>query len=172
MTKSKDMGEVKNKILTLVEEYSDLKFAEEEKEYISPSGKVIDKDDLVNLVDACLDGWLTEGRYAKQLEIEISKKVGQKHTLLVNSGSSANLLALSALTSYLLGDRQLKPGDEVITVAAGFPTTIAPIIQNRLVPVFVDVDIRTINVKAEEVEKAISEKTKAIMIAHTFGQSL
>ncbi|OXT09506.1 lipopolysaccharide biosynthesis protein RfbH [Thermoanaerobacterium thermosaccharolyticum] len=137
--------------------------------YIPPSGKVLDEDDLINLIDASLDMWLTSGRYAKEFEKQFAEFLGIRYCSLVNSGSSANLIAISALTSYKLGDRRLKPGDEVITVAAGFPTTIAPIIQNRLVPVFIDVELGTYDYDVNQIEKAISDKTKAIFMAHTLG---
>jgi CDP-6-deoxy-D-xylo-4-hexulose-3-dehydrase len=137
--------------------------------YIPPSGKVLNEDDLINLIDASLDMWLTSGRYAKEFEKQFAEFLGIKYCSLVNSGSSANLIAISALTSYKLGDRRLKPGDEVITVAAGFPTTIAPIIQNRLVPVFIDVELGTYDYDVNQIEKAISDKTKAIFMAHTLG---
>ncbi|KAA5805703.1 lipopolysaccharide biosynthesis protein RfbH [Thermoanaerobacterium thermosaccharolyticum] len=137
--------------------------------YIPPSGKVLDEDDLINLIDASLDMWLTSGRYAKEFEKQFTEFLGIRYCSLVNSGSSANLIAISALTSYKLGDRRLKPGDEVITVAAGFPTTIAPIIQNRLVPVFIDVELGTYDYDVNQIEKAISDKTKAIFMAHTLG---
>lgn len=139
------------------------------KIYVPVSGKVLDEDDLTNLIDASLDMWLTSGRYAKQFEREFSRFLGIKHCSLVNSGSSANLVAISALTSYKLGERRLKPGDEVITVAAGFPTTIAPMIQNGLVPVFLDVELGTYDYIPEQLEKAVSEKTRAIFMAHTLG---
>ena len=133
------------------------------------SGKVFDEDEIMHLVDASLDFWLTTGRYAARLERELAKFVGVRHSFLVNSGSSANLVALSALTSHKMGDRQLQPGDEVITVAAGFPTTVNPIIQNRLTPVFVDIELKTYNIDVNMLEKAVSPKTRAIMIAHTLG---
>jgi CDP-4-dehydro-6-deoxyglucose reductase, E1 len=136
---------------------------------IPVSGKVFDEDEIVQLVDASLDFWLTTGRYAYRLERELAKFVGVRHSFLVNSGSSANLVALSALTSHKMGDKQLKPGDEVITVAAGFPTTVNPIIQNRLTPVFLDVRLDTYNIDVTMLEEALSPKTRAIMIAHTLG---
>lgn len=113
--------------------------------------------------------WLTSGRYGDEFEREFSKFLGLKYTSFVNSGSSANLVAVTALTSHKLGDKRLKPGDEVITVAAGFPITVSPIIQNRLAPVFVDVELETYNIKTDDLEKAISSKTKAIILAHTLG---
>ena len=133
------------------------------------AGRVYDGEEMVNLVDSSLDFWLTTGRYAQEFEIEFAKYMQKKYCLLTTSGSSANLLALTALTSPLLGNKRLKKGDEVITVAAGFPTTINPIIQNGLIPVFVDVEIGTYNIKVDELEKALSDKTRAIMIAHTLG---
>jgi len=137
--------------------------------YIPYAGRVYDEKEMISLVDSALDFWLTVGRFANQFETEFAKFLGVKHCLLTNSGSSANLLAISALTSPKLGEKRLKPGDEVITVAAAFPTTVNPIIQNNLVPVFVDVDIGTYNIQAEKIEDAISDKTKAIFLAHTFG---
>lgn len=137
--------------------------------YIPVTGKVLDEDDVLLGVDATLDAWLTAGRFANQFEYEFAKYFNVPKALLVNSGSSANLVAFYALTSPKLGDRQVLPGDEVITVAAGFPTTVNPMIQYGCVPVFVDVDIATHNVKAEDIEAAVSPKTKAIMIAHSLG---
>jgi CDP-6-deoxy-D-xylo-4-hexulose-3-dehydrase len=136
---------------------------------IPASGKVLDKTDLFNMIDASLDMWLTAGRFAEEFEKKLPKSLGAEYCALVNSGSSANLVALSALTSYKLGEKRLKPGDEVITVAAGFPTTITPIIQNRLVPVFADVELGTYNIDTEQLENGVSERTKAIFIAHTLG---
>jgi len=133
------------------------------------AGRIFDSQELINLVDASLDFWLTSGRFSNEFEAQFSHFIGIRHSHIVNSGSSANLLALSALTSPLLGDRRLKRGDEVITVAAGFPTTINPIIQNGMVPVFVDICIGDYNIDAQAIESAISTKTKAIFIAHTLG---
>jgi len=133
------------------------------------SGKVIDAADMSAVVDSALDGWFTTGRWAKDFERKLARFFGLRSASLVNSGSSANLVALTALTSPKLGDRQLKPGDEVITVAAGFPTTVNPIFQNRLVPVFIDVTLPTYEVDVNKLEEARSEKTKAVMIAHTLG---
>ena len=138
-------------------------------DYISVTGKVIDQNDILAGVDATLDAWLTTGRYAKKFEFSLAKYIGAKTSLLVNSGSSANLVAFYALTSPSLGSRAIKKGDEVITVAAGFPTTINPLIQFGCVPVFVDIDIPTYNIDASKIEAAISHKTKAIMIAHALG---
>jgi CDP-6-deoxy-D-xylo-4-hexulose-3-dehydrase len=133
------------------------------------SGKVIGPEDICSVVDSALDGWFTTGRFAKDFERKLARFVGVRSASLVNSGSSANLVALSALTSPKLGDRQLKPGDEVITVAAGFPTTVNPILQNRLVPVFLDVTLPTYEIDVTRLEEAYSPKTKAVMIAHTLG---
>jgi CDP-4-dehydro-6-deoxyglucose reductase, E1 len=133
------------------------------------SGKVIDAADMSAVVDSALDGWFTTGHWAKEFERKLARFVGVRSASLVNSGSSANLVALSALTSPKLGPRQLKPGDEVITVAAGFPTTVNPIFQNRLVPVFVDVVLPTYEIDVTKLEAARSEKTRAVMIAHTLG---
>ncbi len=133
------------------------------------SGKVIDAGDISAVVDSALDAWFTTGRWAKEFERKLARFVGVRSASLVNSGSSANLVALSALTSPKLGDRQLKPGDEVITVAAGFPTTVNPIFQNKLVPVFLDVTLPTYEIDVTKLEAARSEKTKAVMIAHTLG---
>lgn len=133
------------------------------------SGRVYDHEELVSLVDSSLDFWLTTGRFAAQFEREFAKFFGTRYCLLVNSGSSANLVAFSALTSPKLGDRQVKPGDEVITVAAGFPTTVNPIIQNQCVPVFVDVEIPTYNIDTKYLTEALSPRTKAVMVAHALG---
>lgn len=138
-------------------------------DYIPASGKVLGKDELLNMIDASLDMWLTTGRFNDEFERKFAEKLGTKYALTTNSGSSANLLAISALTSSKLGDRQLKQGDEVITVSAGFPTTINPIIQNGLVPVFIDVEMGTYNIDASQIEEAITDKTKAIFVAHTLG---
>jgi len=137
--------------------------------YIPVSGKVIDEEDVLWGIESMMDAWLTAGRFSVKLERELARYFGSRFSFLVNSGSSANLLAFYALTSPKLLDRAIKPGDEIITVAAGFPTTINPMIQFGCVPVFVDVDIPTYNIKAEDIEKAISPKTKAIMIAHALG---
>src|SRR6202171_3162662 len=133
------------------------------------AGKVIGADDICSVVDSALDGWFTTGRFAKEFERKLARFVGVRSASLVNSGSSANLVALSALTSPKLGARQLKPGDEVLTVAAGFPTTVNPIFQNRLVPVFLDVTLPTYEIDVTRLEEARSEKTKAGIIADTLG---
>ena len=137
--------------------------------YIPVSGKVIDEEDVLWGIESMMDAWLTAGRFSIQLERELARYFGSRFSFLVNSGSSANLLAFYALTSPKLLDRAIKPGDEIITVAAGFPTTINPMIQFGCIPVFIDVDIPTYNIKVEEIEKAITPKTKAIMLAHALG---
>ncbi|MFD3408619.1 lipopolysaccharide biosynthesis protein RfbH [Aquirufa sp. HETE-83D] len=138
-------------------------------DYIPVTGKIIEEDDLLLCIESVADGWLTAGRFSNQFEIDFARYFKAPKALLVNSGSSANLVAFYTLTSPKLGERAIKPGDEVITVAAGFPTTVNPIIQFGAVPVFIDVDIATHNVKVELLEQAISTKTKAIMIAHSLG---
>lgn len=136
---------------------------------VSPAGKLFDKAELKNLIEASLEGWWTEGKWAMEFEQSLKNFLSVKHVLSCNSGSSANLLAFSALCSPSLGERRIAPGSEVITVAAGFPTTINAIIQNGCVPVFVDIEIPTYNVNVAALEKAITKKTRAIMIAHTLG---
>lgn len=133
------------------------------------AGRVFDEQEMVNLVDSSLEFWLTYGRYSRKFERELGKLLGLKYALLVNSGSSANLLAFSTLTSDWLGDRKIERGDEIITVAAGFPTTVAPAVQYGAVPVFVDVDLTTANIDVTRLEAALSSRTKAVMIAHTLG---
>lgn len=163
----------KNEIIELSKTYFNQKFGSVEfvpgETYIPASGKVLDSLDCANLIDASLDMWLTAGRFASQFEPKLAKKFGKKISKLTVSGSAANLLAFSTLTSWKLGEQRIKPGDEVITVAAGFPTTVAPIIQNGCIPVFVDVDIATHNVNVEDVRNAVTEKTRAVMIAHSLG---
>jgi CDP-4-dehydro-6-deoxyglucose reductase, E1 len=164
--------QAKQEILDLVSQYCDkyhTKPAYKEGNRIPYASRVYDHDEMVNLVDSSLEFWLTAGRYADQFEKEFSKYLGIKYCSLVNSGSSANLLAFMALTSPLLGDRTIRRGDEVITVAAGFPTTVSAIIQFGAVPVFVDVTIPQYNIDTTKIEEAISDRTKAIMIAHTLG---
>jgi CDP-4-dehydro-6-deoxyglucose reductase, E1 len=163
---------IREEILALVREYhaaSDGGGFVPGESPVPVSGRVYDEEEMVHLVDSSLDFWLTTGRFAKKLERGLARYVGTRHALLCNSGSSANLLALSALTSHRLGRRALVPGDEVITVAAGFPTTVNPIIQNRLKPVFVDVDVATGNVIPEALAEAVGPRTRAIMLAHTLG---
>jgi len=137
--------------------------------YVNYAGRVYDEKDMMNLVDSSLDFWLTAGRYADEFEEKFANFLGIKYCLLTNSGSSANLLAISALTSPKLGDRKLERGDEVITTACGFPTTLNPIIQNGLKPVFIDVELGTYNIQVDLIENSLSDKTKAIFIPHTLG---
>jgi len=141
----------------------------EGKSRVNYAGRVFDEQEMINLVDSSLDFWLTYGKYSKEFEEKLAKFLGVRWALLVNSGSSANLLAFYALTSPLLKERQIKRGDEVITIAAGFPTTVAPIVQYGAVPVFVDMELKYFNIDTNKIEKAITPKTKAIMIAHTLG---
>lgn len=168
-----EQDKIRGKILELVGEYAALAYEKKPfqggSDVVPPSGKVIGANELQYMVDASLDGWLTTGRYNDAFEKKLGEFLGTKHVLTTNSGSSANLLAFSALTSHLLGDRALKAGDEVISVAAGFPTTVNPILQYGMVPVFVDVHIPTYNIDPELIEAAITEKTRAIMLAHTLG---
>jgi len=160
-------------IIEKTKEYCKAKFAPQPftpgKSRVNYAGRVFDEREIVNAVEASLDFWLTEGRYSEEFARKIGEFLNAEHVLLTNSGSSANLLAFSALTSEKLGDRRLKPGDEVISVAAGFPATVTPIIQCGLVPVFVDVDIETYNINIEQAERAITPKTRCIFIAHTLG---
>ena len=169
----KTAEQLREEILALADQYFAAKFAPKTfvpgESVVPPSGKVLDAADLRNLIDASLDMWLTTGRFGTQFEKKLAKVFGVRSALLVNSGSSANLLAFSCLTSPKLGDRQIKPGDEVITVAAGFPTTVNPIIQNQCVPVFMDVTLPSFQADASQLQAALSPKTKAIMIAHTLG---
>ncbi|HMI89865.1 MAG TPA: aminotransferase class V-fold PLP-dependent enzyme, partial [Polyangiales bacterium] len=165
--------ELRTRILGLVREYHALAFEEPAfvpgETEVKPAGRVFDAHELELLTDATLEFWLTTGRFAQQFERGLARFVGVRNALLVNSGSSANLLAVTALTSESLGTRRLKPGDEVITVAAGFPTTLNPILQNQLVPVFVDVSLPTYNIDVSQLEAALSPKTRAIVLAHTLG---
>lgn len=159
-------------ILSLVQEYADAFCTPKERganERIGYAGRVYDSEELYNLVDSSLDFWLTAGRYTEEFEENFAKYLGVPHVSIVNSGSSANLLAFMALTAPELGDRAIQRGDEVITVAAGFPTTVSPILQFGAVPVFVDVTIPQYNVDVTKLEAALSEKTKAVMLAHTLG---
>lgn len=170
MTRADDL---RQQILKLVHAYHDEQFASQPfvpgASTVPVSGKVFDGSELELLVDSSLDFWLTSGRYAEQFERDFARFLGVRHALLCNSGSSANLLALSALTSPRLGERALRPGDEVLTVAAGFPTTVNPIVQNGLVPVFVDIELGTYDANAERLAEAVGPKTRAIMMAHTLG---
>lgn len=167
--------QLRSQIAELVAQYAAIEYAPKMfiggESVVPPSGKVLGAKELQLMVDASLDGWLTTGRFNDAFEKRLGEYLGVPFVLTTTSGSSANLLALTALTSPKLGDRQLKPGDEVITVAAGFPTTVNPTIQNGLIPVFVDVDIPTYQIKPEMIEAAVSEKTKAIMVAHTLGNT-
>lgn len=167
------LEQIREQIASLVSEYAAEKHAPTQFEagvsVIPPSGKVIGERELQLMVEASLDGWLTTGRFNEEFEKKLAEFIGVKHLITVNSGSSANLVALSSLTSPKLGDRAIKKGDEVIGVAAGFPTTVNPIVQFGAVPVFVDVDMTTHNINADLVEAAITTKTKAIMLAHTLG---
>lgn len=169
----KKTEQLRAQILGLVEEYYHERFGnhlfDPEKDLVHYAGRVFDKDELVNLVDSSLDLFLTAGRYTDKFEAEFADYFDLSNALVVNSGSSANLIALTALTSPTLGDRQLRPGDEVITVAAGFPTTLAPIIQNRLIPVFVDINLGDYTAIPDLIEEAVSSKTRAIAMAHTMG---
>jgi CDP-6-deoxy-D-xylo-4-hexulose-3-dehydrase len=164
---------LREKILALTREYHRIR--QSEQPYVPgttpvpPSGKVLDADDFAALVDASLDGWLTAGRFARAFERRFAKLFGSRDARLVNSGSSANLVAVSALTSPKLGDRRLRPGDEVLTVAAGFPTTVNPIVQNGLVPVLVDSELGTWNVDPNRLAEAVGPRTRAIVLAHTLG---
>ena len=173
MQRNEKTKALRNQISKLVEEYAAISL--ESIPFVSgatmipPSGKLIDAVELKNMVEASLDGWLTTGRFNFQFEKKLASFLGVKHLITVNSGSSANLVAFSTLTSPKLGERAIKPGDEVIGVAAGFPTTVNPILQFGCVPVFVDVDPLTHNIDASKIEAAIGPKTKAIMLAHSLG---
>jgi len=168
-----DLDPLREEILNLTRQYADRLLAPKlfspGKDPVPVSGKVLTSDDFSSLVDSCLDGWLTAGRFTADFERKLAQFVGARSAVFVNSGSSANLVALSGLTSPKLGARALKYGDEVLTVAMGFPTTVNPIIQNGLKPVVVDVDLNTLDANAQLLEEAVSPKTKAIMMAHTLG---
>ena len=173
MFKHKTEAEAREEILSMVGEYCKT-FHLKEKEYhegdrIPYASRVYDESEMKNLVDSALEFWLTSGRYTQQFERELAEYIGVKFCSLVNSGSSANLLAFMALTSPLLGDRRINRGDEVITVAAGFPTTVTPYLQYGAVPVFLDLTIPQYNIDVRQLEQALSERTKAVMIAHTLG---
>ena len=166
-------NQLRDEILRLTKEYAEVFLTKNDfkpgSDPVPVSGKVLYPDDFAALVDSSLDGWLTAGRFTSDFERKLADYVGIRHALFVNSGSSANLIALSGLTSAKLGKRALKPDDEVITVAMGFPTTINPIIQNRLKPVVVDVDPDTLDAIPERLEEAVTKNTRAIMLAHTLG---
>lgn len=171
--KTRKPEEIKQEIFALVKEYqkaSTIECTFIPGETVIPfARRVYDEKEMISLVDSSLDFWLTAGKYASEFEKKFADFLGLNHCLLVNSGSSANLLAMTALTSPLLGEKRLKPGDEVITVAAAFPTTVNPIVQNGLIPVFADIDLGTYNINAEQMEKALSKKTKAVFLAHTLA---
>lgn len=172
MIENHAQAEMKEKILCLVKEYCDIYHKKHEYhkgDRIPYASRVYDSAEMCSLVDAALEFWLTAGRWTKEFERKFAQYLGMKYCSLVNSGSSANLLAFMALTSPLLGERQVKPGDEMITVAAGFPTTVAPAVQYGVVPVFIDVTIPQYNLDVAQLEAALSEKTKVIMAAHTMG---
>lgn len=170
---SRTLDAIREKIAVLVDEYAQVAYTEKSfkpgETVIPASGKVLGAAELKNMVDASLDGWLTTGRFNSEFEERLAKYFGAEYLMTVNSGSSANLVAFNALTSTRLGERAIKQGDEVITVAAGFPTTVNPIVQFGAVPVFVDVELGTYNIDASKIEEAITPKTKAIMLAHTLG---
>lgn len=167
------MENLRQKIAELVEDFAQIKYQQKAfqpgNSVVPPSGKVIGSTELQYMVDAALDGWLTTGRFNEQFEKKLAQFIGVNHLITVNSGSSANLVAFNALTSPKLGDKAIKKDNEVITVAAGFPTTVNPIVQFGAIPVFVDVDLKTHNVDAERIEAAITPHTRAIMLAHTLG---
>lgn len=173
MSKLNRLAEIRSQIGRLVDEYADLKFAATEfvpgVTEVPPSGKLIGGEELRLMLEASLDGWLTAGRFNEEFEAKLARFLGVKHLLTVNSGSSANLVAFSTLTSSKLGERAIQRGDEVIGVAAGFPTTVNPILQYGAVPVFVDVELGTYNIDPGKIEAAVSPRTKAIMLAHTLG---
>lgn len=169
MTEQEAREVILKQVEAYCEKYHNKKKAFEEGNRIPYASRVYDSSEMVNLVDSSLEFWLTSGRYTEAFETKLAEYLGVKHCSLVNSGSSANLLAFMALTSPLLKERAIKPGDEVITVAAGFPTTVAPIIQYGAVPVFVDVTIPQYNIDVSLLKEALSDKTKAVMIAHTLG---
>jgi CDP-6-deoxy-D-xylo-4-hexulose-3-dehydrase len=170
---NKQTNDIRAQISQLVEQYATIALAQQTFELgstaVPPSGKLLGAEELKLMVESSLDGWLTAGRFNEEFEQKLAKFLGVKHLITVNSGSSANLVAFNTLTSPKLGDRAIKPGDEVIGVAAGFPTTVNPILQFGAVPVFVDVELGTYNIDATQIEAAISPKTKAIMLAHTLG---
>jgi CDP-6-deoxy-D-xylo-4-hexulose-3-dehydrase len=169
---SNDLSQLREELQALAHKYSSAVTSRKLKpgvDYLPPSGKVVGEDEFAGLLQASADMWLTAGRFSEEFEAEFPKHWGLKHSLLVNSGSSANLVAFSALTSPKLREKQVKPGDEMITPACGFPTTIAPAVQAGLKPVFIDVDLETQNATLESIERAITPKTKVIMIAHSLG---
>src|SRR5690554_324788 len=170
---SDNAAQLRQKIVELVGQYADLEMAPRPfvagQSAVPPSGKVIGAGELQMMTEAVLDGWLTTGRFNEAFEKRLARYLGRRCVVTTNSGSSANLLAFSALTSPRLGERAIRPGDEVIGVAAGFPTTVNPILQFGAVPVFVDIELPTYNINPALIEAAITPKTKAIMLAHTLG---
>ena len=173
MTSTSELADLRAQILSLSERYAEL--AHGPKDFVPgtsavpPAGKVLGAPEMRNLVDSALDFWLTTGRFNTKFESVLAKATGVRRTLTTNSGSSANLLAVTALTSHVLKDKALKPGDEVITCATGFPTTVNPVLQNGLVPVFLDVELATYNIDVTRLEEALSPRTRAIMVAHALG---
>ena len=164
---------LREKVLEATKEYYDVVLKQNKNfksgDRVGYGGRIYDEEEVLNLMHSTLDFWLTAGRFSKKFEKEFAKKMGVRYCALTTSGSSANLLAFMALTSHTLGDRSIMRGDEVITVAAGFPTTVSPVVQYGAVPVFVDVSLPTYNIDVEQMKKALSDKTKAVMIAHTLG---
>jgi CDP-6-deoxy-D-xylo-4-hexulose-3-dehydrase len=173
MESRETLNQIRNEISKLVTKYAEVQYKEAPflggETVIPPSGKLLGEEELQNMVSASLDGWLTSGRFNTQFENKLAEFLGVNYCMTVNSGSSANLIAFNALTSPKLGERSVNKGDEVITVAAGFPTTVNPIIQFGAIPVFVDVDIETHNIDVNLIEAAITEKTKVVMLAHALG---
>jgi len=173
MTSMSELSDLRAQILALSERYAELAHGPKPfvpgSSAVPPSGKVLGAREMRLLVDSCLDFWLTTGRFNSQFEAVLAKTTGVRRTLTTNSGSSANLLAATALTSHMLGERALKPGDEVITCATGFPTTINPLMQNGLLPVFLDVELGTYNIDVTHLEEALTPRTRAIMVAHALG---
>jgi len=170
---AEQLSSLRNQILELAERYAELAHGPREfvpgTSTVPPAGKVLGAPEMRSLVDSCLDFWLTTGRFNARFEALLAKITGTRRAVTTNSGSSANLLALTALTSPMLGDRALRPGDEVITCATGFPTTVNPVLQNNLVPVFLDVELGTYNIDISNLDAALSPRTRAIMVAHTLG---
>ncbi len=173
MNTNKKAQALRKQMFELAKEYYTLAFPIQPfnpgQDYVPASGKVVDSSELINGIDAAMDMWFTSGRHAAKFQTNLAKFMNVRHAILCNSGSSANLLAITSLTSEKLGPNRLRPGDEIITVAAGFPTTVNPIIQNGLIPVFVDTELGTYNPSIDCIEQAISTKTKGIFIAHTLG---
>lgn len=175
MSNNSEIKRIKNQIFDLVKKYYNVKFKRTEKfnpgeTKINYAGRIFDENELISLIDSSLEFWLTEGNCTREFEKAFTNFIGTDYCTVTNSGSSANLLAVSALTSNKLPEnKQLKPGDEIITVAAGFPTTIFPIIQNQAKPVFVDIELNSYNIDSTRLNKALSDNTKAVFLAHTLG---